>query len=606
MGLLGVFGALDTELQGLFTGATKPGGRGFGGGRGKGFNDYTLADEKSEGVVYTKSAMAAAPMAVNGMEALDAAGLGAGENRRALRKGADKDGGGAEAEGAPMAEATVRKNFADTAYWTATLNTNKEGIADFEFDMPESLTTWKMKVWSMSNGTRVGQGDVEVLTKKNVIIRLQSPRFFTEKDEVVLSANVHNFLKEKKKVDVSLELDGGCVEPLDALKRSVEVEANGELRVDWRVRVVAAGSATIRAKALTNEESDAMELKFPAYIHGLLKTESFSGNIRPDKTSGSVAFTVPAERRAADSRLEVRYSPTLAGAMVDALPYLVDYPHGCTEQTLSRFLPTVITQKTLLRMNINLKDVQDKITNLNAQEIGVDKERAKQWQRHDINPVFDDAEVKRMVKAGVDRLAAMQCADGGWGWFSGQGEYSSPHTTAYVVHGLQIAKNNGLALPQGMLERGVGWLKTHQTAEAKKIKNAPAETRPFKQSADNLDAFVYMVLVDGAMDNAEMRDYLYRDRGNLAVYAKAMFGLALHKQKQAEKLAMIMQNIDQFLVQDEENQTAYLKLPENNYWWSWYGSEYEAQAYYLKLLAAVDPKNEKASRLVKYLLNVYC
>ena len=254
-------------------------------------------------------------------------------------------------------------------------------------------------------------------------------------------------------------------------------------------------------------------------------------------------------------------------------------------------------------MNINLKDVQDKITNLNAQEIGVDKERAKQWQRHDINPVFDDAEVKRMVKAGVDRLAAMQCADGGWGWFSGQGEYSSPHTTAYVVHGLQIAKNNGLALPQGMLERGVGWLKTHQTAEAKKIKNAPAETRPFKQSADNLDAFVYMVLVDGAMDNAEMRDYLYRDRGNLAVYAKAMFGLALHKQKQAEKLAMIMQNIDQFLVQDEENQTAYLKLPENNYWWSWYGSEYEAQAYYLKLLAAVDPKNEKASRLVKYLLN---
>ncbi|MGD0091743.1 MAG: alpha-2-macroglobulin, partial [Planctomycetota bacterium] len=70
-----------------------------------------------------------------------------------------------------------------------------------------------------------------------------------------------------------------------------------------------------------------------------------------------------------------------------------------------------------------------------------------------------------------------------------------------------------------------------------------------------------------------------------------------------EKLDMIMRNIDQYLVQDEENQTAYLKLPEDNCWWYWYGSEYEAQAYYLKLLAAADPKSEKASRLVKYLIN---
>ncbi len=57
------------------------------------------------------------------------------------------------------------------------------------------------------------------------------------------------------------------------------------------------------------------------------------------------------------------------------------------------------------------------------------------------------------------------------------------------------------------------------------------------------------------------------------------------------------------MVQDDENQTAYLKLPEDNWWWTWYGSEIEADAYYLKLLARTDPKGEVASRLVKYLLN---
>lgn len=112
-----------------------------------------------------------------------------------------------------------------------------------------------------------------------------------------------------------------------------------------------------------------------------------------------------------------------------------------------------------------------------------------------------------------------------------------------------------------------------------------------------------MVLVDAGKDNAEMRDFLYRDRTDLSLYARAMFGLALHRTGQKEKLDMILRNIEQFLVQDDENQTAWLNLGNDGYWWCWYGSENEAHAYYLKLLAAVDPRSEKASRLVKYLLN---
>jgi uncharacterized protein YfaS (alpha-2-macroglobulin family) len=56
-------------------------------------------------------------------------------------------------------------------------------------------------------------------------------------------------------------------------------------------------------------------------------------------------------------------------------------------------------------------------------------------------------------------------------------------------------------------------------------------------------------------------------------------------------------------VRDAENQTAYLNLRNSNYWWYWYGSEHEAHAYYLKLLSRTDPSGEKASGLVKYLLN---
>lgn len=563
-------------------------GGGFGGGRNMAF----AADGRSVRSSAT-GALAGAPMAA--MEASDALAKGQG----APADMAVGDPGAAAAQVQP----TVRTNFADTALWAGSFKTDGDGVATVKLTMPESLTTWKVRAWGMGHGTKVGQGDVEVITKKNLLLRLQAPRFFTQKDEVVLSANVHNYLDHAKQVQVALELDGPTLQATGEIVKTVDIAAHEELRVDWRVKVLQEGDAIVRMKALTDEESDAVQMSFPAYVHGMLKMESLAGVIRPDKQQDRFQLKVPAERRINESRIEVRYSPTLAGAMVDALPYLVEYPYGCTEQTLSRFLPTVITQKILLDMQLDLKAIQEKRTNLNAQEIGDDAERAKQWKRYDRNPVFDQQEVQSMVKEGIQRLTDMQCSDGGWGWFSGWGEHSYPHTTSYVVHGLQIATHNDVALVPGTLERGVAWLKNYQDQQVQLLKNAPSKTKPWKESADNLDAFVFMVLVDADIKNQEMLDFLYRDRTGLAVYAKSMYGLALHKLGDKEKLDMILQNIQQFLVQDEENQTAYLKLPENNYWWYWYGSEIEAQSYYLKLLSRTDPQGEVASRLVKYLLN---
>jgi uncharacterized protein YfaS (alpha-2-macroglobulin family) len=528
---------------------------------------------------------------------------------------------------APMIEPTVRTKFADTALWVGALTTAKDGTAEVALDMPENLTTWRIKVWGMGHGTKVGQGQTDVVTRKDLIIRMEAPRFFVQTDEVVLSAVVHNYLKSKKKVMVKLQLDGKTLGVLQggdtdsnvlsapkvvlfngapAPAHEVEIEPNGEARVDWRVKVLDEGEAVIRMKALTDEDSDAMEQKFPCFVHGMAKMDSFSGAIRPKDSEGQITLTIPEKRRPKESRLEVRYSPTLAGAMVDALPYLVDYPYGCTEQTLNRFLPTVITQKVLLGMKLNLKEIEKKRTNLNAQEIGDDAERAKQWKRFKRNPVFDEDEVRNMVKDGVERLGQMQCSDGGWGWFSGYGEHSAPHTTAVVVHGLQTAKECDVALVPGLLERGVEWLKNYQEKQVELLKNAKIEKKPdgwqWKESADNLDAFVYMVLVDAGVKNADMHEFLYRDRTKLSVYALAMYGIAVEKLGDKEKLAMILENLRQYVQEDDENQTAWLNLP-NGYWWCWYGSEYEAHAYYLMLLAKTDPKGELAPRIVKYLLN---
>src|SRR5207244_9036908 len=129
--------------------------------------------------------------------------------------------------------------------------------------------------------------------------------------------------------------------------------------------------------------------------------------------------------------------------------------------------------RILQDMRLDLKAIEKKRTNLNSQEIGDAPARAKGWKRFPRNPVFDVAEVQRISDAGVRALVSMQCSDGGWGWFSGLGEHSGPHTTAVVVHGLQIASANGVVLPANVLQNGVNWLATYQGEQIRKLMNAP-------------------------------------------------------------------------------------------------------------------------------------
>src|SRR6185503_10902673 len=96
-------------------------------------------------------------------------------------------------------------------------------------DMPENLTSWKIRVWGMGHGTKVGSGEADVVTRKNLILRVQTPRFFVQKDEVVLTANVHNYLDKEKEVTVTLDVPADKVKAGET-KVKIKVPAGGEKR----------------------------------------------------------------------------------------------------------------------------------------------------------------------------------------------------------------------------------------------------------------------------------------------------------------------------------------------------------------------------------------
>ena len=112
------------------------------------------------------------------------------------------------------------------------MTTEKDGTAEVSLDMPENLTTWRIKVWGMGHGTKVGQGFADVVTRKDLIIRLEAPRFFVQTDEVVLSAVVHNYLKAKKNVAVKLELgENRLLEIISDAKDDGNAKNNDDRRI---------------------------------------------------------------------------------------------------------------------------------------------------------------------------------------------------------------------------------------------------------------------------------------------------------------------------------------------------------------------------------------
>jgi len=617
--------------------ASRRGGMGMGGFGGGGRPELMMMAEGAPAAAMAVADAAPGMPAMRGM-ANPTGGMMGG----AMAKG--------QAQGAEAAPA-LRSEFADTAFWTTAVSLDDDGTAEITFKVPDNLTTWKIKVWTLGDGTRVGSGESQIIAAKELMIRPQVPRFLTERDQIVLSAVINNTLPTEKSVRVVFEHADGLLKLNGPAEQTVIVPASGSTRVDWLADAVAPGKATIRMSALADADSDATEIQVPVNVCGLLKTDSFTGVVRPQDNSGSITVTVPEQRNADQSRLEVRFSPSLAASMVESLPYLIEYPYGCTEQTLNRFLPAVLVQRTLQRMNVSLEVARKQQIMLNSGRtwrgkyprhwgqppqrqtrdlrplpagFGMGSSTLAAWiQQHidedqksarglpgTFNPVFSEQQMNAIIRTGVNKLTEMQLGDGGWGWFSGYGEYSSPHTTAQVVHGLTIATQNDVPILPDVIQRGLQWLQTWQAAQLELLREGDRHRAnpdydgklPFRMHADNLDAFIAGVLSEHNTGDPAIGEYLMRDRGQMTAYGLALTGLYMHRSQQQQNRDLVIQNLEQFLVRDPANQTAWLQLPEE-FGWYWYGSENEAMAIYLQLKLAAAPQDAILPEMVKYLLN---
>ncbi|MDO4410060.1 MAG: alpha-2-macroglobulin family protein [Akkermansia sp.] len=541
---------------------------------------------------------------------------------------------GAETGATQKQNIAIRKNFADSLKWIGCLKTDDNGVATIPMEMPENLTTWMARAWMITPELQIGECSTEFLTSKDLMVSMQAPRFFVEKDLVMLTAIVRNQTDKPLSANVALTLENDCLELLpagsallnqvapnesNAASKSVSIPAKSLVAVNWWTRALHEGSAIVTMSAKGEQLSDAMQMNFPVLVHGMMQLHTDSTVLTPNTKVGNLNINLPQQRRADSGELIVKISPSIALSMVEALPFLAEYPYGCVEQTLNRFVPACEIINTLNKLGISPTKVLESAQSLNPQTI---KDKAfydANMARIKRNPVYSEKKIHELVAKGIAKLKKMQHSNGGWSWFDG-GDYTCPVMTANVLHGLGLV-GDSFDVPKSMLQRANNWLTNYQNQQIKllekgdkyreiiKIKDEKERKKALNKLGEyrlntySTDAWIHYVLTERKSANAKMTKYLLRDKLGLPMLSKIHLAEILLITKQNKELEELMPIITQFVKEDKSLQTAHLNLRNENYWWFWYGNNNATQAAFLHLMCKYAPKDELNAKLAKWLLN---
>ncbi len=332
--------------------------------------------------------------------------------------------------GAAPADVDVRQEFPDTALWETQIRTGMGGEATVSFELPDSLTTWVVDARAVTADTKVGQAETELVVSKPLFVRPVTPRFFVAGDRVEVAAVFHNTTDQTFDVTVRLDASGLTVE--DDVEKLVTLAAGGRTRVGWTIVVPTSGSDTalLTFSAEGGGYSDATrpvlgrppDQTLPIYRYESPDVMGTSG-VLIDEGSRLEAIALPSDA-GVDTELTVQVEPSLAAGLIDGLTYLETFGYDCTEQIVSRFLPNLLTYRTLQDLGVDAPELEDKLDVL--------------------------------VRDGLDRLYGRQREDGGWGWWSNR---SDAQVTAYVALGLLEAQTSGFTVRADALQRALDYLK---------------------------------------------------------------------------------------------------------------------------------------------------
>ena len=434
----------------------------------------------------------------------------------------------------------ARKNFVQTAFWKPDLRTDSEGRATASFDLPDNLTRFRMMAVIIDKQGKGAAAEGEFTVRRPVMMVPVVPRFAVVGDSFEAAAMVHN----------NTDQPFGAKVLMNGAEQLVQVPAQGHMRVGFPLTAQAAGDLKLdfAIKDATDKVRDAVISTIPVDVAGLTERPHLTGAfVGRQEIKMEVPQTVLVGRGDQDF-VTLQVGQHLWPELGARMQFLLEYPHGCVEQTTSGLLPLLAAKDILPRIGFT----------------GMSQE-----------------ELDKRIESGLKRLATMRTASGGLGYWPGDGS-PNVYGTAYAARAIVAAKQSNVKLPDGLL-KGV------------------EEYLIERLLSDGIEAEVQAAIAQSLADlgtlPASSADALHDRRNDQGVFGKASLAIALGSLKgQEDRVKALLDEVeaafdaDGKLVKDRSNSDFY-----------YYGSPTRTRAQAAIALGRLRPGTPLHTKLVQVL-----
>lgn len=532
----------------------------------------------------------------------------------------------------------IRKNLQETAFFFPQLRTDAEGNISFNFNTPEALTKWKLQLLAHTKDLNTKVSTFETVTQKELMVVPNVPRFLREGDEIIISSKISNLSDTDLSGQAVLQLsDAVSGESIDVALgnenavRDFSVEKSNNTQVSWRLQIPSSVQAVeYKVIAKTANFSDGEQNTLPVLSNRMLVTETLPMWVRSNQTK---TFTLDKLKNNTSTTLkhhkltlEVTSNP--AWYAVQALPYLMEFPYECNEQTFARYYANSLATN-IANSNPRIKAVFDQWANSDALLSNLEKNeelkslliqetpwlrdaQSETEQKKRIALLFDLNLMQRKQGEALNKLSQNQMGSGAWPWFNGG--YASRYITQHIATG--FGHLDKLGVPSAtlgnqssdMVTKAIGYLDAEFVKEYKELSKYTEKTDYKKDHLSRMQTqYLYMRSffpeLKKSKEVEEISNYYVGQMETYwttrDLYSKGMIALVLQRNGKAVTATKVTKALKENSITSEE---LGMYWKSNTPSWYWYQAPVETQALMIEVFSEIEDDQETIDNLKVWLL----
>ncbi len=527
----------------------------------------------------------------------------------------------------PVEEVATRTNFNETAFFYPAIYANEKGEYEFSFTMPEAITRWNFNAFALTKDLKFGLTSSSVVTQKQLMVNTFSPVFLREKDTLYFSAKITNLTEETVSALSQIQLidaiSGKNITAevvKEATSKTVSIKKGESVSIKWKTIIPTTSDAiTYKITAKTDAHQDGEEKTIPVLKNRMLVTETLPLWVRASQNK-SFVFTnldkINQSNTIQNQSFTLEFTSNPAWYAVQSLPYLIEYPYECSEQTFSRLYANALS-KHIVAKNPSIKKVFEIWKNIQPEALASNLEKNQElkailleetpWLRNAnseserkrrIALLFDLNTMSNAYESAVRKLKENQLNSGAWPWFKGGKE--DVYITRYIVTGIgklaQLGVNKDPDL-QLMAKKAIVYLDEQLKVTYDLLLKNKVDLKTVKPDYYTINYF-YMrsFFKDVALSDAsrtaydfyfgQLKKYWLHDN----IFMQAQIAVVHHRFGNNDIAKDIMKSVEELSFNSEE-MGKYWKAHRGYFW---YEAPIETQAALIEAYNEVTPENKNA------------